>query len=281
MFKTGEHFVCDFDEGFKINGSPSWIIIGRKNEVFSLRSQRFFRKQVQTNSKLCIDAVALCRLSFYIISRHYQLQNNENFFIPASFPQDSHLFWLPVDCLPTVTLWLITRHVCSHFVTYQVRTSCYIYTSLCLANLIQRKRNLIARFLHRNLRRWIYARLPLCVNKMPINLRYENRYCSLALVSWIEMRSSVFNKAFAIDVNRRYIITANYLATYKRKYLYYAILAIGIWLPIYNHHNHPLINDRIASFGPSKVESDINWRPVDNSRPIDFFFFFSLSFFFL
>jgi len=120
----------------------------------------------------------------------------------------------------------------------------------------------------------------LCVNKMPINLRYKNRYCSLALVSWIEMRSSVFNKASAIDVNRRYIITANYLATYKRKYLYYAILAIGIWLPIYNRHNHPLINDRIASFGPSKVESDINWRPVDKSRPIDFFLFFSLFFFF-
>jgi len=36
MFKTGEHFVRDFDEGFKISGSLSWIVIGRKNEVFSL-----------------------------------------------------------------------------------------------------------------------------------------------------------------------------------------------------------------------------------------------------
>jgi len=103
MFKTGEHFVCDFDEGFKISPLVGSLSVEKKWSFLSSLLKIFPKAGTNQFQTLYFDAVALCRLSFYIISRHYQLQNSENFFYTCSVSTGWSFIltvscWLFADC---------------------------------------------------------------------------------------------------------------------------------------------------------------------------------------
>jgi len=87
MFKTGEHFVCDFDEGFKISGSlvGSLSVEKMKFSLFALKD--FSERQVQTKVPNCASTLshcAGCRFTLFHVIISFKIARI--FFIPAPFP---------------------------------------------------------------------------------------------------------------------------------------------------------------------------------------------------